>query len=357
MLLAGAYRTGIPSPWAPLVAIAVLGALVPLLARWFGEAVFGAGAGRAAGWACALDPLLLFAAPVWAQQVALGLALIGGLGLGAAWLKAPRAGRALGVGVAFGLATLTGGPAVAILPVVIAWAWVPLGLILPPPERMRQLLLVVVGLLAVLAPWTVRNAVAVRAFAPWSTSTGLALLAGNEPAAWKDPARRGGPVDVLSEPPTAPALAGLGEGRRDARAASMAAHNVATHAADLPTAVVAKLRRTAWPVADAQPRGAPLAPWLVVIAAVAAWSAMAVWGSMRALGGTRRWYQSLPVLVALTGFGVGAVTYGGLGTRLPFEPLVGLMAGIGFDDARRRVRSWRRGLRLVRGRSAAATRL
>src|SRR5205809_159782 len=56
----------------------------------------------------------------------------------AAWVKAPRPGRALGVGLTWGVASLAR-PAALLLPVVVAaWAWVPVGLTVPARERMRQ---------------------------------------------------------------------------------------------------------------------------------------------------------------------------------------------------------------------------
>src|SRR5438876_67206 len=84
-------------------------------------AVYGGGAGRWAGWICALDPLLVLAPAI--ESVA-ALALATATLATAAWIKTPRPGRALGVGMLWGIGALAH-PALLALPLLMAaWAWV-----------------------------------------------------------------------------------------------------------------------------------------------------------------------------------------------------------------------------------------
>jgi len=63
--------------------------------------------------------------------------------------------------------------------------------------------------------------------------------------------------------------------------------------------------------------------------------------------GPRRWFQSLSLWIILYFTLLGVVFFGSLRMRVPIEPLVALLAALGLEDARRRVRSHARGLRVV----------
>jgi 4-amino-4-deoxy-L-arabinose transferase-like glycosyltransferase len=152
--------------FAALLLQCVLGALVPLLLAMLGGAMFGGGVGLLAGWVAALHPHLILASRELGSEVTLALLLLLAVTITAEWVKTPRPGRALGAGLAWGLAALTQERAL-LLPVVIAvWAWVPLGLTVQPRERVRQLLLLALGVAIVVAPWTLRNAAMLHAFVP-----------------------------------------------------------------------------------------------------------------------------------------------------------------------------------------------
>jgi 4-amino-4-deoxy-L-arabinose transferase-like glycosyltransferase len=110
----------------------------------------------------------------------------------AAALRARAAPQAIGwavlAGVAAGAAALTRSEGLLILPAVALMAW-------RPRSPVAPVAVVLVGI-AVVAPWTVRNARVLHAFVPVSTETGNTLagtyndLSANDPltpAAWHDP--------------------------------------------------------------------------------------------------------------------------------------------------------------------------
>src|SRR5262249_37636558 len=184
----------------------------------------------------------------------------------AAWVKSPRPGRALGVGLTWGAAALAR-PAALLLPAVVAaWAWVPLGLTLPTRERTRHMALLLGGLLLAIGPWTVRNALVLRAFVPVTTGGGRALLDGNNERVWSDPELRGGEVESRGLEPYASQMRGLAEPAADAVAWRSAWNFLAAHVREWPAMAAAKLARF-WrmtPGADGTLRRwrPPLAKWL-----------------------------------------------------------------------------------------------
>jgi hypothetical protein len=72
-----------------------------------------------------------------------------------------------------------------------------------------------------------------------------------------------------------------------------------------------------------------------------------VWGLVRSLRGPRRWYQSIPALLIGYFTLLALIYWGSLRMRMPIEPLVVLLAALGFEDVRRRWRARRIGLGLV----------
>jgi hypothetical protein len=263
----------IPGAAANTIAFALIGALAPIAVAALGSAMFGGSVGRWAAIACAFDPILIGADP--AATTAASAIVLGVLAT-AAWVRTPRPGRALGVGIAWSLAALAD-PPFAVAPLLVAaWAWVPLGLTISPGDRLRQILLMIGGVVAMGA---------------------LAMAS---------PAARTLIIDGFA--------AGLGGASRWLDVA-------------LP----------------------PVATWGRIPAVLAlALVPLAVWGAARALMGPRRWFQSLPVLLAALAL-VLAILRGDAFARAPFEPLAALLAAVGFEDARRRMRAKTHGLRVIRG--------
>jgi hypothetical protein len=93
----------------------------------------------------------------------------------------------MGLGILFGLLLLTRGSLVFAIPVMIA---------LSPRRRSFT-----VGVLIVLMPWIVRNAIEMKAFIPLSTGGGQVLLGANNDLMY-DAARDGLPVAEWVDPST-----------------------------------------------------------------------------------------------------------------------------------------------------------
>ena len=107
---------------------------------------------RACRRAATLCPLLVFPEADLGTEIIFGACLVAALGAVASWMKTPRPARALGVGLALGLATLAQTSAALLPAAVAAWAWIPLGLTVAARDRGRQMLLLAFGLLTVLSP-------------------------------------------------------------------------------------------------------------------------------------------------------------------------------------------------------------
>lgn len=344
------------APYATRLLASVIGALVPLLVAGLGAMMFGAGIGRLAGWVTAASPLLIGFTGVAPIETIAGVLLLAALLLSAAWIRTPRPGRALGVGLAWGVASLAQEFVLPLVLLVAAWAWVPLGLTVLPRDRVRQLVLVVLGLAVVIGPWTLRNATQMRAFVPISTGAGLDLIGADNARAWSDPALRGGAIEASAVTPPLPT--DLAEPARDAVAKRLALDFATARGSEWPAVALARLAHLLQPIdrgdaADpARPPG-PLFPGVPRVLDPLLLSSLlllplAFWGAARALAGERRWYQSLALLPLLHVAIVAVGVYGAQRRRVPIEPLVALLAAAGFEHLRRRVRGRAHGLHVIR---------
>lgn len=84
------------------------------------------------------------------------------------------------LGVVIGLAALTRGEGI-FLPVVMLAVWWPA---LSKPALVRRLAVVAAGMVLVIAPWTVRNAIELDTFIPIANNSGATLWAGHNPDAF-----------------------------------------------------------------------------------------------------------------------------------------------------------------------------
>ena len=335
----------------------VIGSLVPLLLAAFATRMFGSSVGRLAGWLAVVHPLLIFFCGHLLTETPFTVMLLLALLLSAEWVKAPRSGRALGAGIAWGLAALTRPTALALPLLVAAWAWLPLGFTLPARSRLRQIALLLLGLALAVGPWTLRNALVMHAFVPVTTGAGGALLVGNNAGAWADPATRGGGSNDLWEALGRTEYRGLSETEMDVRARARTVAFLREHVSEWPAMAAAKAARfwrlsasagptrgerwVALPLRDLARAADPLFLWAVVVLP------LALWGLGLSLRGPRRWFQSLSLWVILYFTWLGVVFFGSLRMRVPIEPLVVLFAAAGLDDLWRRLRARRSGLRLV----------
>jgi 4-amino-4-deoxy-L-arabinose transferase-like glycosyltransferase len=351
------YRAVGHQYFAALVLQCVIGATVPLLLGRLAGSLFGGSVERWAGWLAAVNPVLVFFSGYLLTETTFTAVLLLALLATVEWVKTPRPGRALGVGLLWGLAALTRPTALALPALVAVWAWVPLGLSLAARDRMRQIVLLVFGLALVVGPWTIRNAIALRAFVPVTTGGGRAFLDSNNELVWNDPARRGGAISTYQIEPYASEFRGSSEVEADRIASRRGWEFLDAHIAEWPAMAVAKLARF-WRITSEaggtgtwQRSGSPLAMVLRILDPLAVWSIVTLpfglWGLTRIVRGSRRWYQFLVPLVIVYFTLLAIVYWGSLRTRMPIEPLLVLLVAVGWDDVQRRFRARSRGLKVV----------
>lgn len=343
--------------FAALLLQCVLGAFVPVLVRSLGRTMFGFTVGRVSGWLAVVHPLLVFFSGYLLTENLFCVAVLASLLASVEWLKAPRPGRALGVGVLWGLACLTRPTAMPLPFVVAAWAWAPLGLTVLPRDRVRQVGLLLLGVVLTLAPWTIRNAIVLRDFVPITTGGGRTLLDANNARVWDDPKLRGNAISTADEEPWASRFRNRSEVEVDRIASREAIAFGLSRWRDWPAVAGAKLARFWRLSALTESTGRWYQPGslpdrlLVALDPLLLWSLvvfpLALWGVARTVRWSRRHFQLLPLWVIAV-FSAGSVVFwGALRLRVPAEPLVVLYAGVGFVDLVRRVRVRRAGLALL----------
>lgn len=335
----------------------VIGAFVPVLVRALGRTMFGFSVGRIAGWLAVVHPLLVFFSGYLLTESLFCVTVLAALLASVEWLKSPRPGRALGSGLLWGLACLTR-PTAMPLPLVVAlWVWAPLGLIVSSPERLRQVAALGLGVVLTIAPWTIRNAIVLRAFVPITTGGGRTLLDANNARVWDDPSLRGNAISTADEEPWATRFRNKSEVEVDRIASREAIAFGLSRWRQWPAVAWAKLTRL-WRFSALtgstgrwyQPGSLP-DRLLGTVDPLAAWSwvvmPFALWGIARTARWTRRHFQLLPLWVILT-FSAGSVVFwGALRLRVPAEPLLMLYAAVGYADLVRRLRLRRAGLALL----------
>lgn len=359
------YRAAGHTYFAALILQCVLGALVPVLLYGLAGLLFGTPVARVSAWLAVFDPLLVFFSGYLLTETAFAVAQLLALLATVHWVRTPRRGRSLGAGMLWGLAALTR-PTALLLPLVMAaWAWVPIGLTVQPRERMRQILFLLLGMAVVVAPWTLRNAAALKAFVPVTTGAGRALLDSNNERVWNDPALRGNALTVYSIEPYASALRGHSEPETDRRARAMAMTFLREHAAQWPAAAAAKVTRL-WRLGAEggttgswQREGSPLNGLLRHIDPLVLWSVpvflLALGGMVETLRGPRRWFQAVGLIPLAYTTLLATVFWGALRVRVPVQPMVLLYAAAGIEAAHRMWRLRRSGFTVVEGRGTRAS--
>ena len=346
--------------FASLLLQCLIGALIPLLLAAFASATFGGSVARIAAWLAAVHPLLVFFSGYLLTETTFTAVLLAALIGSAAWLKTPRPGRALGVGMLWGLASLTRPTALALPALVALWGWTPLGLTVASRDRVRQVAMLALGVALVVGPWTLRNATALGAFVPVTTGGGRAFLDSNNALVWGDPVTRGGANSTYRLEPWAGLFRGRSEAQADAIARTEAMKFLNAHAGEWPAMALTKVLRFWRITAEGGGTGhwqrddSPLVAMIRRVDPLLAWSLLvlpfAAFGLARSLAGGRRWFLSLPLLVILYFTALASVFWGALRMRVPIEPLVLLYAAAGADETRRRWMSRARGLRVIEGR-------
>ncbi|MFI5370427.1 MAG: glycosyltransferase family 39 protein [Candidatus Eisenbacteria bacterium] len=335
----------------------VIGALVPLLLVELGRHLFSRGVGVIAGWLAAVHPLLVFFSGYLLTETTFVATVLIAMLSTVSWIKTPRPARAVGAGLLWGVATLTRPTALLLPPLVALWAWAPLGLIVTPRDRVRQVVLLLAGVAIAIAPWSVRNALVLHAVVPVTTGGGKALLDSNNDVVWNDRALRGGALSVVTLEPYASRLRGLAEPAADRACARMAREFLASHVAEWPLMAAAKLGRF-WRIHSEtavsgswRRSGGPLDTLVRLADPLLVWSLVtwpfAIAGLALMLRGARRFYQALVPLSVFYFMLLAVVYWGALRTRIPAEPFLALLSAAGFDAAWRWLRLRRAGLTLI----------
>jgi 4-amino-4-deoxy-L-arabinose transferase-like glycosyltransferase len=245
----------------------------------------------------------------------------------------PRAWWAVAaLGVAVGLAMLTRGEALLLIPAVIAIWW-------PQLER-RRLLAFSAGLVAVvlltLAPWTIRNAIEMDSFVPLSTNSSTTLWSGHNPDATG--AQIYAPESLLSQIYPRGPRREIEEGRLLRREAiDFMVHNPGRELELIPLKLFNLNRGDSWAMEwvnagdpGKRPFGDKLGTPVRVIADTAYYALLAATVASILLFARALWRNAVTrgVLVLFAGSLVmfGFVYYGNYRYRVPLEPLMLLVA-------------------------------
>ncbi len=350
--------------FAALLLQCAIGALIAPVLAGYARATFGGGVARWAGWLAALCPPLVFFSGYLLTETTFALLLLIALHLSAEWVKTPRPARALGAGLVWGIAALAR-PTSLPLPLLVAlWAWFPLGLTVTRRDRLRQVALLFAGVALAVGPWTIRNAIELKAFVPITTGGGRALFDANNPRIWDDPARLGGAESLYHVEPWASRYRGLSEVGADRLSSRLAKQFLRERVAQWPAAAAAKLARFwrltreggstgTWSRADS-----PLGRLLAMADPLLLWSLfafpLALAGLVVTLHGGKRLFLSLPAVIIAFFTALAVVYWGALRMRVPVEPLIALYAAAGADALARRLRRGRRSFTVIEGRGSAA---
>src|SRR3954471_10458624 len=202
-LLAGVYKVFGADTANALIANAVLGALTVPLVYLIGLRALGRPAAIAASAALAVMPGQILIADVALAETFYTFELVGFLALALLLERRPRTFVVLGV--VAGLAALTRGEGF-LFPLIVLGLWAARG---GMRRAWRDTAIVAAVMLLTVAPWTIRNAIAVHGFVPVATNASATLWSGHNPKA------NGGPV--YHSPAQLAALRGLSEVEASAR--------------------------------------------------------------------------------------------------------------------------------------------
>jgi len=156
---------------------AMIGALTVPLVFALGARIFSRGAGLAAAGLFAIFPNVIAGTPVLFAEPLFTLIFVAALLalVSSSTNKDARWPLYLAVGFLIGLATLTRGQGVVLVPVAAVYWMMTSGW----AQASRALTLALLAAVAVITPWTVRNAVELHAFVPVSTNSSAVLRIGH----------------------------------------------------------------------------------------------------------------------------------------------------------------------------------
>jgi 4-amino-4-deoxy-L-arabinose transferase-like glycosyltransferase len=149
-----------------------------IIRRWLGD--------RTSLWAAAillLNPVWMIVPQEAASENTYIPLTIGALGLALAMTRQPRIGWAIAAGVLFGLSALTRALGVIYCGIAAAVLWMAWQSSEGALRALRPSALMIGAMLAVIAPWTVRNYMIYHQLVPITTNSKMQLYIGNNPKA------------------------------------------------------------------------------------------------------------------------------------------------------------------------------
>ncbi len=295
VFLAGLYLVGLDSPRAVRFAQAIIGTATVWLVMMLAGGMFGRKVALVSGAAAALEPHLVFFTGLVLTETLFTFLLAAGL-LFFVKSREPGPGRrpllhAAAWGAAAGLGALVRSTFLLFLPLVAAAE-----VILARPSerrpRIKRQILALAVFLAVLAPWTIRNAVRLGAFVPVSTRLGIALYMSCGPDAFGgwDARRHDWPKEELAP---------RGEIERDRHLRRLAWEEVKRKPLRAAGLAFVKLGRLWSPVPRAPGYGKALY-WTVSLIAFAALVGGGAAGAVLARTRWRAWWPALTPAAYLT---------------------------------------------------------
>src|SRR3954452_4702271 len=308
LLLTPSSLLGLDSYNAHRVVVCLIGTATIVCVGLLGRRVAGDRAGLLAASAAALYPVLISADSAVMSESLLGLLVA------VAALAAYR-GSALVLGAVIGLAVLTRGEAIVLLPLLLPW------------REAKRAALVVLACVVVPLPWTIRNATTFDKPVLLSTNDGGLVAGANCPSTYRG--HDIGSWDIRCVP-TAPAR---DESIASANARTQGVDYAREHASRIPLVLLARLGRTfelLQPVRQA--RHAEGRAEGLEIAGAVFWFALLPFGGYAIVVLRRRGVRLMPLLAP---FAVAlAATLAGYGVprfRHPADVVLAVLAGVALD--------------------------
>jgi 4-amino-4-deoxy-L-arabinose transferase-like glycosyltransferase len=323
VVLAIPALVGLDSPDAQRLAGSVFGAVTILALGLLGRRLADDRAGLIAAGLAAVYPTLIAADGALMSETLYGALAALTLLLAYRLVEAPGIGRAVALGAVAGLAALTRGEALVLLPLVL----IP---VLRRPAGARAALVALLAFAVVLTPWTVRNWITFDRPVLIATNSGTAIAGANCDETFAAGDRLGGwyPPCIQEHP-------GKNEAEHHAEALRDGLRYAEDHAGRLPVVLAARFGRV-WsvykPFAIPEGRSVRLQKAGVIMFFVLV--PFAVYGAIvLRRRGVVTWILLAPfIIVAVTAL----ATYGNLRFREPAELCTVVLAAVAIDQLLRR---------------------
>jgi 4-amino-4-deoxy-L-arabinose transferase-like glycosyltransferase len=328
-LLAAADLAGFDSVTGQKLVMTLVGTVTIVLVGLLGRRVAGPVAGLVAAGVAAVHPPFFQPDGALMGETVYGAVVVLAMVLAYAALDRPSPARWLALGAAVGVAALTRVEALGLLVVLV----VPLAVVVGRRERALRRGVVLGGValvacVAVLLPWTVRNAARFDRLVPVSNNSGTLLLGANCPAVYDGDQTGLWRLDCV----LAVDAAGLDEGDAFARYRSAGLRFAREHAGRVPAVAAVRVLRTwglwdptgqvAWESLEGRHRGWATVGHRMHLAVLA----LAVGGAVVLHRRRATWWPLASVAVLVTV--MAAVGYGNQRFRMAAEPALAVAAAV-----------------------------